>query len=575
MTEPGIFTRIYNLGSVAFGLLPGGHFQLGTENVRGHDMRCFKNLPVLRDVIAPLLEAKAGETWLVFENERITFGRALEIVEAVSREMVHGMGMKEGDKIAIAMKNYPEYMLIFLAVQFMGGVVVPLNSLWKTDELKYACEDAGVKLLFGDTERLRRCEPFLEDCSIATVLCRPEPGDSTGLNWPTRTWESIISAGRKQKRVRLTRKVDDEAMIMYTSGSTGFPKGVVHTNRSVGTVVRTLELAALALPHLSGAGALLLPVPLFHITAVAGVFLKSVAVGSKLVMMTKWDAGRALDLIENEGVVNFLGVPTMVRDMMDHPTFTAERVKTLKSMSTGGAPVPPTQVAKLQAKAKSVASGNAYGLTEVIGATAITGEDYAKRPKSCGKALPLFVELAIKDPDTGKKLGVEERGEVCIKGAMVMKGYHNLPDKTAAVIDNEGFFHSGDIGRLDKDGYLYIMDRLKDLIIRGGENIDCSEVEAAIYTLPSVRECSVFALPDERLGEIVGAAVYVTEEGVTPEDVSAAAAQNLAKFKVPLPEHIFILREELPKGATGKIDKKGLRARFTAVVEQRGMQAKL
>jgi len=293
------------------------------------------------------------------------------------------------------------------------------------------------------------------------------------------------------------------------------------------------------------------------------------------VLMRKWNAKTALDLIEREKVTGMTGVPTMIRDMMEHPTFSPKRVASLKNMSAAGAPVPPTQVAKLKEKAKKVESGQAYGLTEVIAATVIKGAEYTAHPKSCGKPLPLFVEIKIKDPKTNKVMPTEARGEICIRSAMLMKGYHNLPDKTAAVMDAEGFFHTGDIGRLDKDGYLYIMDRLKDLIIRGGENIDCSEVEAALCTHPAVRECSVFGLPDERLGEVVGAAIWVTEEGVTAEEVCAAAKKVVAKFKVPAVQDVFFHAEELPKGATGKLDKKGLRAKYSKIVEQRPIKAKL
>jgi acyl-CoA synthetase (AMP-forming)/AMP-acid ligase II len=261
--------------------------------------------------------------------------------------------------------------------------------------------------------------------------------------------------------------------------------------------------------------------------------------------------------------------------MLEHPTFTAEAVKTLKSMAAGGSPVPPSQLEQMKSKMKNTTSGQAYGLTEVIAATVINGAEYEARPKSCGKAVPLLVEVCIKDPATGAMVPTEQRGEVCIRSAMLMKEYHNQPEKTEEVIDPDGWFHSGDIGRLDSSGYLYIMDRLKDLIIRGGENIDCSEVEAAFYAHPAVRECSVFALPDERLGEVVGAAIWCTEEGVTPEALAATAATTLAKFKVPLAQDVFILTEELPKGATGKIDKKSLRTRFGAVVEQRAPKSRL
>jgi len=305
-----------------------------------------------------------------------------------------------------------------------------------------------------------------------------------------------------------------------------------------------------------------LAVPLFHITAVAGVFLRSIVTGSRIISMRKWDAGVALDLIEREQVTGFTGVPTMMADILSHPNYSKNRVASIRSLAAGGAPVPPSQVKATADAVGNAAAGQAYGLTEVIVATSIVGKDYQDRPKSCGKPLPLMVEVAIKDPETGKTLGPEERGEICIRSAMVMKGYHNKPDKTAEVMDSEGFFHSGDIGRKDAKGFVYIMDRLKDIIIRGGENIDCSEVEAALYNHPSCKECSVFGLPDERLGEIVGAAIWCTDD-TAPEVFAAKSAETLAKFKVPNAQHIFILKEELPKGATGKLDKKGLRARFT------------
>merc|ERR1712087_549765 len=336
-------------------------------------------------------------------------------------------------------------------------------------------------------------------------------------------------------------------------------------------MLRLLDLSTAIIP---GGNALLLAVPLFHITAVAGVFLRSVVTGSKIISMRKWDAGVALDLIEREKVSALTGVPTMMTDILSHPSFAKERIASIKSMAAAGAPVPPSQVKKTAEATGAAAAAQAYGLTEVIGATANTGKDYLARPTSCGKPLPLFVEVVIKDPETGKVLPAETRGEVCIRSAMVMKGYHNKPDKTAEVMDSEGFFHSGDIGRIDSAGFVYIMDRLKDIIIRGGENIDCSEVEAALYNHKSVKECSVFGLPDERLGEVVGAAVWC-EDDTKPEEITAKAAETIATFKVPQPQHIFILKEELPKGATGKLDKKGLRSRFSEELANKPPMSKL
>jgi acyl-CoA synthetase (AMP-forming)/AMP-acid ligase II len=379
-------------------------------------------------------------------------------------------------------------------------------------------------------------------------------------------------------------------------------------------------------------------VPLFHITALCPVGLFSIPAGSKIVMMRKWDAGKALDAIENEKVTRFTGVPTMMRDLMEHPAFSPERCASLKGVAAGGAPVPPSQVAQMRKKTKKIQSAQGYGLTETMAlATINKGADYLRHPTSCGKPVPLIVEVAIIDPNTKAKVPDGQRGEVCIKGAMVMKGYNNLPKKTAEAIDENGYFHTGDIGKMEA-GFVYILDRMKDLIIRGGENIDCSEVEvrlslfcsavfllfpcalrppfpprrtagrtrllrtvlwvreeastppshrsltphplplrrqAALCLHPSVRECCVFGLPDERLGEVVGAAIWCTDSSASKADIIAASASTLAKFKVPLAMNIFMHAEELPKGPTGKLDKKGLRAKYGAVVKARAPAAKL
>jgi acyl-CoA synthetase (AMP-forming)/AMP-acid ligase II len=302
-----------------------------------------------------------------------------------------------------------------------------------------------------------------------------------------------------------------------------------------------------------------LAVPLFHITALGVVFLWSIPSGTQLFMQRKWDAGAALKVIQKEGISRFTGVPTMVRDMLEHPEFSAEAVKTIKNMSAGGAPVPPSQVAKMHEKTGQASSSQGYGLTETHVVCFNKGVDYMKHPTSCGKPVPLFVQVKVQDPDTKQWVKDGERGELCIKSAMNMRCYNNRPEDTAKAIDKEGFFHSGDIAKIE-GGMVYILDRLKDLIIRGGENIDCSEVEAALYSHPAVRECSVFGIPDERLGEVVGCAIYWQgDKAPTTAEISAHAASSLAKFKVPLAEHIFLHTEALPKGATGKLDKKGLR----------------
>jgi len=281
-------------------------------------------------------------------------------------------------------------------------------------------------------------------------------------------------------------------------------------------------------------------------------------------------------MIKNERVTRFTGVPTMVRDMLEHPDFTPENTATLKNMVAGGAPVPPSQIESMRSKAAAIKPGQGYGLTETMAfGTANTGTDYLAHPTSCGRPLPFLVELKILEPETGKEMAEGERGEVCIRSVFIMKCYYNNPEATEKAVDSNGFFHTGDIGKVE-GGFVYILDRLKDLIIRGGENIDCSEVEAALSTCPAVREVCVFGLPDERLGEVVGAAVWLQpgELAVTAAELSEAAKQVVAKFKVPEPQNIFFHTDALPKGATGKIDKKGLRSTYAEVVNAR-TQSKL
>lgn len=546
-----------------------GELKLHTVQCEGphgpYDVKSFKNVP---DCVGPamreLMRANGDKVWMVYGDMRVTYQQAEQIIDAVGAELSKTFGVKPGSVVAIAMRNMPEYMLAFLSITAMGAVAVPLNSLWGTQELEYAAKDSGTGVIIGDIQRLRSCMPFVPGLNIKTILCQGSTEEAHEVG-ATR-WEDVLNAGKGKPYPSIKGvKPSDPVMIMYTSGSTGFPKGVVHTQLAMNTFLKLGVLSKLLLPD--AAPACLMAVPLFHITALGGIFLLSMGRGEKLVLMYKWDAGEALEIIQKEEISRFTGVPTMVGDMLNHPNFSEEKVKTLKSMLAGGGPVPPKQVENMRKKAKGVGSGQVYGLTETFGAgTNNSGTEYLKNPGSCGKPTPLLVDLCIKDP-AGKKLPEGQRGEVCIKSVMLMKGYQNKPKETAEVFDKEGYFHTGDVGEMH-GGFLYIKDRLKDIIIRGGENIDCSEVEGALYTYPGdvVREASVFGLPDERLGEVVGACLYM-EEGHPPvQEILAHASKNLAKFKVPEVRHVFVRNEPLPKGATGKIDKKGMREFYRSKV---------
>ena len=580
-----VIEKVSSLGKVLFNILPGGTFSFGTETVRGVPLRVFKQLPpALGKYYEQWFNVWADREWLVYEGQRITFRDARRMYEAIGAELCENphFGVQHGDRVGIAMRNYPELLVSFLAITAAGGVAVPLNALWKSDELEYAVGDAACKVVIGDPERLALCVPFQAKQGFRTIVVRGAATGESAQATGAVTWDDVLAEGTKRvaanprgpkQRLRAV-KAEDEAMIMYTSGSTGFPKGVVHTQRSVGTAMKIGELAAKVKPDPDGVQ--LMAVPLFHITALCPIGLFSIPMGSKIIMMRKWDAGEALKIIPQERVTRFTGVPTMMMDLMQHPDWAPEKVETLRGVVAGGAPVPPSQVAEMRQKSKKIQSGQGYGLTEKMAlGTVNQGADYLRHPTSCGRPVPLMVEIAILDPENNNaKVPDGQRGEVCIKGAMIMKGYNNLPEKTAEAIDENGYFHSGDIGKME-GGFVYILDRMKDLIIRGGENIDCSEVEAAIVSHDSVRECSVFGLPDARLGEVVGAAVWTTDAKATPEVLAAHAAKALAKFKVPDPQNIFIHTEQLPKGPTGKLDKKGLRTHYSDIVAKRPIQSKL
>jgi len=555
--------KLGGVASVVGGMLPGGRFQISTQKVRGVDYKSFKNLPdACGDLFRAYFDQQGKKPWVHYEDEHYTFAEGRAICEAVAASLRSTYGVQPGESVGVAMRNLPEFMFGFLAATMAGCRAIPLNSLWGTKELEYAIKDSDCKVVFCDSARFKLCQPFAAEMNCKYVLVRTDAATAEAAG--AGRWEDLVAAGKSMPPVSLKGvRPEDDAMIMYTSGTTGFPKGVVHTQRSVGTSVKFGELAATIQPDPEGKH--ILAVPLFHITALMNLFLHSFPLGVQLFVMKKWDAGQCLTIIEKNKCTRFIGVPTMIRDMLEHPEFSPKRVASMSQFAAGGAPVPPAQVEKMRKVVGGTSSGQGYGLTETCGGCVVNkGIDYLKHPTSCGRPVPLFVEIGIIDPATGKKVKDGERGEICIKSACNMARYHNRAEDTAKVIDKEGFFHTGDVGKYE-GGFLYILDRLKDIIIRGGENVDCSEVEAALYTHPAVRECSVFGLPDERLGEVVGAAIW-TQGEVTTAEISQHCASKLAKFKVPEAQNIFFHSQELPKGATGKLDKKGLRETYGKAV---------
>lgn len=548
-------------------IAPGGQLEVVTANVRGVDLPVFKAAPPsMREYLGFFFQTNAAKEFIVYRDERYTFGQIYEQAIHIAAAVQHKYGIAKGDRVALAMRNYPEWIAAFVGLLHLGAVVVPMNAWWQADELRYGVEDSGARLIIADEERARRFA-MLDDLHVPIVTVRVGAGVADQLH--DARLEDLLADSPTKPWYLSPLGPEDDATIMYTSGSTGYPKGAVATHRSVVHGAMNYLVQGLAMLQLAqGSGVslpeqqvMLLNVPLFHITGSVPILLVSVAIGRKLVIMHKWDAGEALKLIEKERATYFVGVPTMSLELMQHPDRDKYDLSTLLDIAGGGAARPAEHVERLAEAFPGKHPAIGYGLTETNGVGAGNlRENYRAKPASTGRASRPMVEIGIFDDDSNQ-LPQGAIGEVCIRSSANVRGYWNKPAETAKAFTPDGWFKTGDLGRLDEDNYLFIVDRKKDIIIRGGENISCQEVEAAIYGHPAVAEACVFGLPDERLGEIVGAVVYLKPtEMVEPAALIDFTREALAAFKVPA--KLWLSSEPLPKLGSAKIDKVSLRKQY-------------
>lgn len=543
---------------------PGQIFEITNVDVRGQALKAWAMSPgSLRDVW--LNTAGHGDNdYLVYQDERWTYSQAHEEVARIANWLVSN-GIQQHDRVAIAMRNYPEYMLSFWAAVSIGAVPVGINAWWVAEELKYGLKDSEVKLLICDRERLQRFSEIREEFTdVKVVAVRTEELPDWAM-----PWSDVLKADAVLPDV--TIDPDDDASIFYTSGTTGFPKGAQLTHR--GCVNNLLSLmfinvaqgAAMAkakgekAPDLmAGDGpqmASIVATPLFHVTANNCLAQTLTIAGGKLVHMYKWDAGEALRIIEEEKITNFTGVPVMSREIINHPDFLTRDTSSMTSLGGGGAAVQPDLIDKIDQSEAQASPAQGYGMTEVCGMiSASAGAYLVDKPNSAGIIMPIYDVKCI-DED-GNELPAGETGELCVRGSQVIKGYLNRPDATAEAI-SEGWLRTGDIGFYDEDGFVFLVDRAKDMVLRGGENVYCSEVEVALYKNPAIAECSVFSVPDERLGEEVGAAIFPAE-GTQPTaaEIRDFCKTHLAAFKIP--RYIWVLDQPLPRNASGKFVKRDL-----------------
>lgn len=545
---------------------PGQPFELDRIELAGVEYLNFAALPPNLGTYFHVMLQHAHKDFAVYLDERYTFAQGYQHSCEIAAALVQRYGMARGDRVAILSRNNPQWMMGFIGATSVGGVAVPMNAWWTTEELDYGFQDSGAKIVIADRARVERLLPIADKYGLQVISI----DDCADLDIPQTRFADLLRdhAGATMPQVDVAP--DDYATIMYTSGSTGYPKGALSSHRGVLSALYSWMLLGVATKAAgtqevrakSLSPAALLTIPLFHCTGSHSAFMLSLVVGRKLVIMHKWDAQEALRLIEQEKITWFNGVPTMSAELQAAAATTDRDISSLTEIMAGGAARPPEQVKKIAGTFKKSAPGIGYGLTETNAlGTVNAGAFYLARPGSAGRVVPAVTELRIVN-EAGAVLPAGERGELCIKSPCNVLGYWNKPEATAeSFVD--GWFHTGDVAYLDEDGFLYIVDRIKDIIIRGGENISCIEVEAALYAHPDVQEVAVFGLPDERLGEIVGAAVVLRDgAALTPQALRDYLTEHLAAFKIPA--HIWLRTEQLPRIASGKIFKRQLKADYAA-----------
>ncbi|MEM8578416.1 MAG: class I adenylate-forming enzyme family protein [Pseudomonadota bacterium] len=531
-------------------------FAVSQAIIRGVEYPVFTNAPAH---VAALLDA-AGEhmqggraDYLVFGDETWTYDAFRTDVAKLAHVLSTKFGVGPGSRVALAMRNCPELMIGIMAIASLGATTVFLNAWWTTDELSYALSDSGAQLVLADAERAQRLAP------LAAIVIGVR-GAETEHDY------NALMADAEASVTAVTIDPDDDFAIMYSSGTTGRPKGVVQTHRSAISAVWTFLMQAVIAPLMdppapdappSPRAVGLVATPLFHVTATHPVFLLSIPAGAKLVVMDRWDAAEAVRLIDSHQINRFIGVPTQSADLIAAARTAGKPLETIDYLGSGGAKRPPAQVAELAEAFPNSNPATGWGMTETnaVG-IGLVGDEYVANPGVAGRLYPPIQALEIRDPE-GRALPQGEVGELTVKSAANMREYLNKPEATAEVL-KDGWLSTGDLGFVDADGLVTIVDRAKNIIIRGGENIACLDVEAALHRHPDVAEACAFSVPHARLGEVVGAGICVKSGAHLTEDALKSFLDGqIAHFKIPA--HMWFQTEPLPRGATDKLDRRGLR----------------
>ena len=539
-------------------------FETTEAEIRGVTYRVFRNTPPhIRALLQASREAQGNGAaeYLVFQDLRWSYDEFCADSNRLAQMLHSRFGIGKGDRVAIAMRNCPELLLLITAVASIGGVAVFLNAWWTTEELDYALQDTGVRLVFADAKRMDRLGPLAAPRGLTLIGVRD--AETTG----NERFSDVLAAAPSANWPEVDIDTDDDFAIIYSSGTTSHPKGVVLTHRGAVNAVFTWLMQAALAPLLdppedpdapAPRPVAMVATPLFHVTATHPVFLLSLPAGAKLVVLNRWDAETAVRQIRDEKVTRFLGVPTQSADLAEAAARLGEPLETLDFIGAGGAKRPAAQVAELSQRFPRAKIATGWGMTETnaIG-IGMVGKAYVARPGSAGQLYPPIQQLRFLD-DNGRDVPPGAIGEITVKSPCNMRCYLNKPEATAEAMQ-DGWLRTGDLGWIDADGFVTIVDRKKNIVIRGGENIACLDVEGALHRHPAVAEACAFALPHGRLGEVVGAGIQLRPgHEATQEELQAFLAEHIAHFKIP--ERIWMQANPLPRGATDKIDRRALRA---------------
>jgi len=556
---------------------PGARFELEDRVINGVRLHTYKNAPAtVRDLVLNSVNWGARE-FIVYENERVTFAANYRAVAHLAAALRNRFGVRKGDRVAVVARNYPQWPVSFFAPMMLGAITTPLNSWWTGEELEYGLADSGAKVAIVDAEKLERIRDHLPKLTQLQSIIVMRGGEDEAdprivslekIIGPANSWGQLPDLIMPDAEVG----PEDDSTIMYTSGTTGKPKGALATHRGIvsnvfnGMACQGRHFLRQGLPvpvrdpKVDAPRIALLSIPFFHATGAFSNLVPAIMNADKIVTMYKWDPAQALEIIEKERITTIGGVPAIAWQVLEHPDRDRHDLSSIQFVAYGGAPSAPELVATAKRRFPNGLVSNGWGMTETCAASCVNfGKDYELRPDSCGAPGPAMEFKMV--GANGETLPPGGIGELWVKGPNNCKAYWNKPEATAKTFI-DGWVVTGDIGRMDEEGFVFLLDRAKDMLIRGGENIYCIEVESALYDHPAIMDASVVGIPHKVLGEEVGAVVQVKPDmSVTADELRQFVAQRIAAFKVPV--EIMIQRDPLPRNANGKILKSELRTRFT------------